>query len=381
MKKFFFFAALAAVALASCSSDETVAENQAAQDANAISFRALNDGVTRATAKTAWATNDQIDVFAEYKVGDAAATKYFQANFKKQDAGTFIPATAGTQYYWPVMTSNKMIFTAFYDVAQNTTTAGTLTEAYSPATAAAEQKDILFARHEVSGAKESPVLLNFRHMLSQIDVQVKNSNANLYVNITGVKIGFVSQSGTFNGSDITTDTKNSGKIAQSKWTPTAFGEITNAAKCAKYYEVTGLSKAITGAQADYSAIGTFSTWMLVPQSQTAFSAYTAAKSGGAPSDAPDLNGAYIALQMQIKNGTSSGATIVDTQWCYWPVAIAWNPGYKYTYQIDVAGGGYQPTDQGNDGTTPDRVLDSPIEISASCTIDDWDAADATPVAM
>ena len=377
MKKYYFILAAAALGFASCSSDETIAENQGLNEANEISFRALNEGVTRATAKaTPWTTGDIINVFAEYKVGDAAATKYFQADFTKQDGDNF---TSATPYYWPAMTGNKMIFSSFYNVAQSTTTAGTLTETFTPDDDANDQIDILYARHEVSGTKESPVALRFKHMLSQIDVKVKNSTSSLYFNITGVKVGFVNKSGTFNGSDITTDAD--GKIAQGKWTPTPFGDITNAAKCAYYYDETGLSKEITGAQADYTSVGTFSTWMLIPQNQTAFSAYTAAKSGGAPSDAPDLNGAYIALQMQIKNGSSSGATIVDTQWCYWPVTIAWNPGYKYTYQIDVAGGGYQPTDQNNSGTTPDRVLDSPIEISATCTIDAWDNADAVNVGM
>ena len=363
MKKNLFILAAAGLALASCSSDETIATSQAS---NEISFRALTNGMTRAAAKSTWSTGDILDVFAEYKVGSAVPTKYFQANFTKQATGNF---TSATSYYWPAMSGNKMTFTAFYGVAQSTTTAGNLTETFTPDDDATDQVDILFARHQKSDAIEAPVPLVFKHMLSQIDVQVKNSNSSLYFNITGVKIGFVNKSGTFSGSDIVADA--SGKIAKEKWTPTSFGEISNAEKCASYYDETGLSKEITGAQADYSAIGTFSTWMLIPQTQSAFTAYTA-KSGGTPSDAPDLNGAYIALQMQVKNGSSSGNVIVDTQWCYWPVGIDWEPGYKYTYQIDVAGGGYQPTDQGNDNTNPDRVLDSPIEISASCTIDSWD---------
>ena len=49
MKKFLFFAAIAAISLASCSNDETIA-SQATSESNTISFRPLNNGMTRATS-------------------------------------------------------------------------------------------------------------------------------------------------------------------------------------------------------------------------------------------------------------------------------------------------------------------------------------------
>lgn len=373
MKKNLFILAAAALALASCSNDETTATNQSLQDANAISFRALTNGVTRATAKTAWATNDVLNVFAEYKVGEEATKTFFQTNFTKVADGNF---QSEAKYYWPAMAGNQMTFTSFYGVGQSTTTAGSLAEAFTPNAAAASQTDIMYARKTLT-AVEAPVVLNFRHMLSQIDVKVKNTNTSLEFDITGVRIGYVSTSGTF-ACTASTVTAND-NLAQDTWTPAS---LTGNAyeKATNYkYDVTGLTQNISGSVADPTTIGSFSTWMLIPQDVTGATAY--ARSGTAAVTAnPELNGAYIAIKMNIKNALTDDV-IVAEQWCYWKIAdIEWNPGYKYTYVVNLAGGGYQPADTNDDGNL-DAVLGTPIEMSASCTIDAWDTSDNIPVGM
>ena len=370
MKKSLFFLAMAAVALASCSNDETTEVNQSLADANTISFRPLTNGVTRATPKTEWATNDVLDVFAEYKVAEADYKKFFQADFTKVSAGNF---TSVAKYYWPAMSGNKMAFTAFYGAAQSTSTAGSLASAFTPNAAAASQTDIMFARKEVT-AVEAPVVLNFRHMLSQIDVKVKNTNASLEFDITGVRIGYVATSGTF-ACTASTETANA-NLAQNTWTPATLTGDAEAKANTYKYEVTGLTQNISGTVNDATAIGSFSTWMLIPQDITAASAYAA--TGAAATTDPQLNGAYVAIKTNIKNALTDDV-IVAEQWCYWPIpSVSWNPGYKYTYVVDLAGGGYHPADQ-NTNVDLDPVLGTPIEMSASCTIDAWDAADATAV--
>lgn len=369
MKKNLLFLAAAAVALASCSSDETTEVNQG----EAISFRPLANNVTRATQKSTWGTGDVLDVFAEYKIGDASAVPFFKANFTKAADANF---QSEAKYYWPTMTSNKMIFTAFYGVAQDGTTPGTLAATFTPNTAAASQTDILYARKEVSGAPEAPVVLNFRHMLSQIDVKVKNSNAGLEFDITGVRIGYVATSGTFACTASTTTANDN--LEQSTWTPATLTGDAEAKANTYKYEVTGLTQNISGTVSDATAIGSFSTWMLIPQSITAATAY--AVTGAAATTDPQLNGAYIAIKSNIKNSLTDDV-IVAEQWLYWPIPSGdWNPGYKYTYVVDLAGGGYYPADQ-NTNTGLDAVLGTPIEMSASCTIDTWDTPSDSNVTM
>lgn len=365
MKKKLLILAVAGLALASCSNDETVAVNQSGPEA--ISFRPNVNGVTRATAKTTWSTGDVLNVFAEYKVGSADATKYFQTDFTKTVDGNF---TSEAKYYWPVMTGNKMTFSAFYGVTQSTTTAGSIASAFTPNAAATSQTDILFGRKEVSESPERPVVINFRHMLSQIDVKVKNTNSNLKFSVTGVRIGYVSTSGA--SFACTTVTTGDGNLAQNTWTPAALTGTDAEKANSNKYDQTFSAFAVTGST-EATEITGFSTWMLIPQSQTKASAYVAAEDGTAASD-PKFNGTYLAIQMSIMNNDASGTSVVASQWCYWPITVNWTPGYKYTYTVDLAGGGYQPTDQGNDGTTFDPVLDTPIEISADCTIDAWDTS-------
>lgn len=364
MNKKLFFLAIAALGLAACSNDDVVEINQS----NAISFRPLTNNVTRAAEKTSWATGDILDVFAEYKVGEAAAAKFFKDNFTKVADANF-QSTA--KYYWPAMTDNSMTFTAFYGVEQSSTTAGSIASAFTPATSAASQTDILYARKTISNAAEQPVVLNFRHMLSQVAVNVKNSNNGLKFSITGVRIGYLSTSGTtFACTEATT---GDGNLAQNTWNPAALtGEAVQKANSNKY-DQTFSAFAVNGKVDDGVAITGFSNWMLIPQSQTTATGYAQPKSDGTSTDIPELNGAYIAIQMAIMNNDASGTSIIAQQWCYWPITLNWTPGYKYTYTVDLAGGGYQPTDKTNDGNL-DPVLGTPIEISASCTIDAWDTS-------
>lgn len=362
MKKYYFILAAAALGFASCSNDETI-ESAALSESNEISFRPIVNGVTRASEKSGWATNDVINVYAEYKVGSADATKYFQADFTKQADANF---TSVAKYYWPAMDGNQMTFTSFYGVGQSTTTAGTLAGTFTPNATAASQTDIMYARKTLT-AIEAPVVLNFRHMLSQVNVNVKNTNSSLKFSVTGVRIGYVSTSGT--SFACTTVTTGDGNLAQNTWTPAALTGTDVEKANSNKYDQTFAAFAVTGTT-DATPITGFNTWMLIPQTQTTATDYAQTKSG-ASTDNPELNGAYIAIQMSIMNNDASGTSLVSSQWCYWPITLNWTPGYKYTYTVDLAGGGYQPDDQNNTAGL-DKILNSPIEISADCTIDTWD---------
>lgn len=385
MKKnlFLFAAAAVALGLASCSSDETI-ENAALSESNAISFRPLMEGVTRtanaAGVKSAFESGDAISVYAEYN-----SSKYFQDNFTS-DGSTF---SSTNKYYWPSdVATNNVTFTAIWGSSLTTpaltigSTAGNFTE-YTPDAAAANQEDILIAKH-VSSTKESPVVMNFRHALSQIVVNAKNTNPNLKVTITGVRIGYIktaSSSFTYTGG--VTDTKDAANVAQSDWTLVDFAGTPTTTTANDYkYDQTVSSLALVGNTSDtgHELTGTTS-WILLPQNMTNADTdtdgtpnYATTKTGTKGTANPDFAGAYLALKMTIENynGASATGTIVAEQWCYWPITQAWNPGYKYTYTINVAGGGYEPEDTDNDGEG-DPVLDGAVIVfSPSCTIDAWD---------
>ena len=385
MKKNLFILAAAALALASCSSDETV-ESAALSKSNEINFRPLLTSATRtanaAGVKSAFESGDIINVYADYNSG-----KYFQDNFVSN--GTAFSST--NKYYWPndVGTQN-VTFTAIWGATQTANTPGNIT-GYTPDAAAANQKDILIAKH-VSSSKESPVIMNFRHALSQIFVNVKNTNPNLKVTITGVRIGYVKTASTsFTYSGGATDAHESGtannaaNVAQDNWSLVDFATPGSGETYADNYkyEQTVTSTALVGAVSDteHDFAGGFNPWILLPQDMKVFDVdassnklYTTAKSDGAATDKPDLSGSYIALQMKIENynGSAATGTIVDTQWCYWPITENWTPGYKYTYTINVAGGGYMPTDINNNKILDPVLGGAVIVFSPSCTIDAWD---------
>lgn len=399
MKKNLFILAAAAIAFTACSSDETIAVNEDLADANTISFRPTVNGMTRGNAtdprpKASFNTDNAIDVYADFN-----GSKYFKATFTKQDESTFTSGT--TKYYWPsdLSSSKKMTFWAVYGATQADKPGAEITS-FTPAPAAASQIDVLVAKKvvEASVPEATGVMLNFRHALSQIDVNIKNTNPSLKVTVSGVRIGYVDQIGKFfynhavvdtNGdSDIDDDDdadvgpetteKDNDNINQLKWRNTA-ATGADANKYSQFNNGTdgtdGLSEntVLTGNASDaWHPVTGFNTWLLLPQEKTAAANYT---STGTTGDTPTLDGAYIALEMVIENynGSTTTGTIVSKQWCYWPITVDWTPGYKYTYQIDVAGGGYQPSDR-NTNVNLDKVLPEAIVFAATCSIDEWDTS-------
>ena len=386
MKKSLFILATAAIALASCNNDKTVAINETLNDANEITFRALMPKVMRTAnapgVKSTWENDDVLYVYASYK-----SAKYFQDQFIKDGTGF----NSATKYYWPSdVSTNNVTFSAFWGAAQKTNTPNELASAYTVPDAVSSQMDLLFAQKTVdSKPANGGVELNFRHMLSQVIVKVANDEPNMKITISGVRVGYVAKTGTFAYTGGVTDTKENGTknatlISRTDWTPTA------ATAATQLFEQT-VSATLTST-AVATDLTSFASWILLPQSLTAASEYTTAENPGAvtPATDPKLNGAYLALKMKIEsldNATDKNVVgeVVAEQWCYWPIATEWKPGYKYTYTINAGSGGYQPTDQNNDKTTLDPVLQGTfIWFTPSCTIDAWveDGADVdAPVSL
>lgn len=372
MKKELLILAVAGLALASCSNDEVV-KDVYTSEANTISFRPLNNGMTRAAEKTAFATNDVINVRANKGTAD-----YFNDEFTFNGT-TFSPSTTSHHYYWPSDIADadgkRVSFYATYGVTQSDDGEFSLTN-YNGET------DILFSK-AVYTAKPSggTATMNFRHTLSEIDVQAKNTNSGLQVVITGVKVGYVAKSASFSCDALTTPRITSAtgtsipNLDQSVWTRT---NPVRTDEDRFEYEKSSLSATTLTGETVAQAITGLTPWMLIPQNLATGQGggnptYTKAYSDNSTTVTyPNLNCAYIALKMAINNNDASYSSVVAEQWCYWPIFESWEPGKKYTYIIDVAGGGYQPRNQGDDTTTNlDPVLSGSEITFNACTIDVW----------
>lgn len=378
MKKNLFILAAAGLALASCSSDETIATSQAS---NEISFRANVNGTTRAAidlgVKTAWAAENKFNVYAEY-----GGSKLFQADYVTDGTNNFAPVSGN--YYWPstVDGDHKVTFTAIYGIASPAIDAPGKFTAFVPANLPENQVDVLVAKKDCS-TKESPVNMVFSHALSKISVRVKNTNSALKFIITDARIGGIKNTGEFNYNyNFSTTSTAAGVVtAASTYIPRTNWNVTGN----PMYFTKDVRTGETPITVDGSNAGTnvlvATPWLLLPQSVSAIAEYATAANPGAHTASTEPGfaaGAYIALKMSIQNSSTSSA-IATEEWCYWPISVDWNPGYGYAYLIDLAGGGYFPTDQDNNKTTLDPVLDTPIVFSVSCTIDGWNDQDATTV--
>ena len=371
MKKNLLILAAAALTFAACSSDETTAINQLAQEANMIGFRPLNNGMTRATEKsTAFAADDVINVWAT-----KGGSSYFNNATFTYAASGYSVFSSNPPYYWPSTiddSSNKMIFYATYEGTQ--TTAGNISS-FTPANAAASQKDLLCSKLEcTSKPTAGEATLAFKHALSEIIVKVKNGNANLKITVSSVKVGYVAHTGALNfttGSPVWTNTNPTGPaVAADVYSQDLSSDLL----------LTSSAQNLTGVE----------PLMILPQNlalgqeapaMVYSHAYKTATKGTAASDA-NLNCAYIALELVFLDATTD-ASVVAKQWCYWPITTNWQAGKKYTYIIDAAQGGYQPTNVDvAESPDLDKVLEGlEIRFNTSTTIEAWVAEDDINVAM
>lgn len=370
MKKYLIIAAAAVVAMASCSKTDVV-EN--AKDQDAINFAPFFHKATKAVD----VTSDNINAFEVTAM--LGTDTYFSsvAVSKSGSAWTYSPVQ-----YWPA--SGTLDFFAWAptasgsDIVKNAYNNFTITPVADPAS----QRDFVVARTqgtkdaETGNGAKNGVSINFRHAMSQIALKVYNGNPNLQYDITGWRVVGVDGSGIYSLADANTD--GTGKIAYANWSDNTndFGGA--------YTDDFTLANIKTSAAQEKTAAAAITgatSMILVPQTgNTKAAKYSATTAGAA------ITGSYIAIEMEIKNATD-GATVAAKQWCCWPVAFSWNPGYKYTYVIDLAQGGYKNVNDGKEETSPkagddlDKVLDNAEIVFATVTVDAWDSVTDEVVSM
>ena len=366
MKKNLFILAAAALALTACNNDELV-ESNAKSASNEISFRPLVNNATRAASVTE-VTTANLSSFVVNAMEASTTTSYFSgATYTKQGDGSF---TCSAKYYWPATESldfyayapngNSQVTYTDYKTFTVTPTAGT-----NPA----NQVDLVYAatKSKNKATNATGVVLNFRHTGAKIVCKVQNTSSALKFGVEGWKVGYLSPSGTFTFADANTDVQNTGS-----GTTLTYGQWGNwgARSVDTEYASTFTKKDIA---ASASATDLDGEMILVPQTLTAATDYAATTENA------KLNGTFIAVKLYILNAADSkliagGGTTASptTIWAIWPIGgYNWEPGKKYTYTIDLAGGGYYEQNNADGDDDLDPLLEGAEIKFVSVTVDNW----------
>ena len=379
MKKNYWILAAAAVALAACSNDDTIAVNQGIEEANTINFSTIVEGQTRA----AGITTANLESF--YVTANRGEDIYFGATpveFVKD--GSTTSYRSATKYYWP--SEGKLDFYAFAPATSATFTRTDSTEfSITPAATPADQVDFVYGvvRQQDKTTGGNGVALNFRHAMSNVIIQLKNSSADKSVTVADVAIGYILPTGAFHPIFKTAEGNQIGFCTNG----TGISNVTAASETG-YYIVPG-AWAADGTRRSYTQTATTTAYaanttnatalpadmILVPQTLVYPGAYSEATAGSG------YNGACITVQLKIqdKQGHYLAGTADAPVTAMWPLAATqWLPGHKYTYTLDLAGGGYYTTNQDND-VDLDPILENAEIFFLSPTVDEWIAADGINV--
>lgn len=363
------------LALASCSNDELTSVNR---DGDEIAFSVVTNSATRAA--DVYCNNNKPSGFNVWATFNGQT--YINGDNVQYQGGKWVN-TSGTRY-WP---DGEVSFFAHVNAgdAFNWNGGQPRIENFTVGTDVATQQDLLYAVKTASKGTDGKAELNFRHALSQIVFQAKNTNPNLYVEISGVSVCKVKNQGTFTyPTDDTSDKvgeHNDGAsidYSTQKWGSwSTYGT--------QQYDVTFNAVQLNGSKTatSVSLTNTNETakaydkvMLLLPQSSTKWDVGTNATTG----KPEDQTGTYFLVKCQIYN--VAGTTVnKNTDVCLWgnggaedvaiPVALNWEQGkkYIYTFVFGDGNGGYDPDPDPDDpDPKPTPVL---VPITFEVTVDDF----------
>lgn len=380
MKKELLFAAVAAVALASCSGDDTLDANKSVYP---ISFRASVDKQTRASEVSA----GNMQSFNVTAVGNDK-TYFSGLTATSTDSGN----TWSTDkiYYWP---SYQLTFYAWSHATDGATVSvdhnGQKVTGFSPNQSVGSQKDFVVSVN--TGTKKDNngggVTMNFKHALSQIAVQAKCSNDNMKIEVLGVKL--VNMATTADFTFPTAVTSSESTLAQSLW-----DNLSGKDDHSKAYMVKGTSP-VTLTSTAQSIMFSEGSFMLIPQQLTKWDATATTGTTSTTS-----TGAYLAVLCRVSSKNGDELTLLypqptdadnkDNKYAFTAVGIGtnWEPGKKYIYTLDFCNGvdggcGQIAPDLGNPTSSADSNIDTdPVHgktagytilgaIKLSASVDSW----------
>lgn len=329
MKKAFYMMAAAAIALSSCSSEETTDVAKS----SAITFRPTVGLNSRGVEMT---TNDLNEMWVTGFYQKADEVYFSDLKYTKEiGTQTFIPSAPvfwqdGRTYKFVAISPAKSEWPTGLTITRENVTC----ENFEPKTDISAQKDMIIKAVEANNDQWGKELeLNFKHILSQIQIKVKNGNENLVYNIKAVRINSVVGKKKLTYST-TTNTSTWGNID---------GVTSNAQYTLTYanpYKLDGKNTTeLTLTSAD-ATVENGGGAMLIPQNVTAWN--------GAKVDdnTPYTDGAYISIYLNVKMASGNkfmypaGAQGDKTYgWVAIPVpSINWEEGNKYIYTLDMSTG-------------------------------------------
>ena len=374
MKLKLFLLATSAVALASCSSDAVVEDNAAG---NAIQFSAAAGKASRALD---YYCNANLP--ADFHVWASVNGKQYFANetYAKGEGSTY-SITGGVERYWP---NEEISFFAAKNYDDNGFTwnpAAASKMTFTPALAAKDQKDLLYAytvakRGTGEAAKNftaGKAKLNFRHALSQVVFYALNENSKIYVEIENISLNNAAAKGTFTlpfgEANVTNDNLVKHDQADAAKT-TGLGTWAVEGKAKFTADVTKGTNNLVALTAekqnltDNATENDFGQSLLVlPENVTAWDKTKVTEA---------TTGAYFTVKCKIRN--IAGTEVGDDDVYLWgtkdaakelliPVNFNWEQGKKYIYTIKFTKTGHAGYDEdGND------VL---IPIQFDVTVDDF----------
>ena len=343
MKKAFYMMAAAAIALSSCSSEETTDVAKS----SSITFRTSVGLNSRGTATTTENLHN-IWVSAFYKSNGSSAFDDVEFINNGGTSTSFFDQT--NNHFWEKNKTYRFIAIAPIKTDWAATSSFSKDEVtftgVSPKTAIPDQQDLVIGKADGSEETNATngVNLDLKHVLSQIKIQALNRNPNLIYTIRGVRISTVATTGdlkyTTESGDIvwTKDgnaLSNDGAVATTNRYEYIFKDEV---KLGTDGTIKDLTEECGGA-------------MLLPQSLTSWK-------GNVVTGTDPVKGAYISLLLSVRNKKGVYTYPVDATldshcgWAAVPVpAISWKAGSKYVYTLNMSQGcgKVDPVDPNEDG--------------------------------
>lgn len=405
----------------SCSNDELVSESTSHGDAIAFSVTTTN-----ATRAADYWCNNELPKYFEVSATYDGKTYFDSDDFVQDGSSSKYITDDGNVRYWPDLSDTKPLNVYAYKVKADgasaigdafatfswTDATAAPTIAMTPATAAADQHDLLYAYTQVKTkpAYGATAPINFRHALSQIVFYAKCENTKVYVEIEEIALMNAATSGTFTlptGDNTTSpnfvEHNQAGTVNPQPSTGLGTWALTynTANKANRSYTASCLTSdskltALTpGAGVDAwtnltdnknETDGTHTAYkqslLVLPhgnntdnpeQKHAAYVPYTVSGETKTYQPLSSVGGACIAIKCKIRN--IAGGSVVPEDVYLWgdkdnakdlvvPVDFTWEQGKKYIYRINfskLGHGGYNPEDG-------KEVL---VPIQLSVTVDDF----------
>lgn len=378
--------ALMALAAVSCTKSEVLESNS-----GEIRFNVVANKATKADAIYNNSNFDQFTVYASTAEGNVAErTTYIDGDVINKKVSGGWENASGTRF-WPETALNFYALRNADGFVWNPAEAHSFD--FSVDSEVSAQKDLLYAvklnqtrtttdtgtGDEPVVVEGAPVPLNFRHALSQIVFQAKNTNPNLYVEVSGVKLVNVDDKGNYTLPEKDTDAiqvVTGGEIdpvtdqSRGSWT---LGEITNTS-----YEISFSQPFELDGAKDAAAVALDgdvpSAMMLIPQTTKAW-APTAYPAPGVEGQ----TGSYLMVNCVIWNVAGDSHTdsdlviwgaksdnkyTDDPAWVAIPAAFDWKEGFKYIYTFVFGeGAGYDPDPDPDDPDPQPAIIPIDFEVS------------------